>query len=267
VKSRGVPSWINRELAIRLLTGFTLGPAVLAIVFIGGALFGSLVLGMGIIAAIEFGRIAQLNRAATYTLLVMTIVFIGAGYAQLPLLALLAPAIAVLGGFFSGSTNRQRIDWGGWALLGAAYIGVPLGICITLRYLPLGLVWLLSLLGTNWATDSFAYVGGHWFGKRPLAPTVSPHKTWEGALFGIAVGITLGLLFNAATHTLSIHTVGICILTAPASVLGDLLESAFKRRFGAKDSGSFLPGHGGILDRIDGLLLACAAVGLFVAII
>jgi phosphatidate cytidylyltransferase len=222
---RSRPAWINRELAIRLLTGFTLGPAVLAIVYVDGVLFDLLVLGMGIVATVEYYRI-----------------------------------------LFDGRNNRPRIERGGWMLLGLVYIGVPLSLCIFIRDSPLGLVWILSLLITNWATDSFAYIGGHWFGKRPLAPSVSPHKTWEGAAFGVTLGITFGLLLNAAAHTLSVQTLGICVLSAPASVIGDLLESAFKRRFGVKDSGHILPGHGGILDRIDGMLLACAAVGLFLAI-
>ncbi|MHB8624666.1 MAG: phosphatidate cytidylyltransferase [Aggregatilineales bacterium] len=263
--SRGAASWINRELAIRLLTGFTLGPVVLAVVYFGGPLFGLLVLGMGIVAAIEFGRVAQLPRIATYALVAATIVLIGAGYTRLPALALPAVAIAALGGLVNG-TGQQRIDRAGWTLLGTIYVGIPLGLCVAIRESPLGLVWIFGLLITNWATDSFAYIGGHWFGSHLLAPSVSPHKTWEGTIFGVLCGIALALLFNAAAHTLSVQTIGISVLTAPASVVGDLLESAFKRQFGTKDSGQLLPGHGGILDRIDGLLLACAAVGLFLAL-
>ena len=253
-------------MAIRLLTGFSVGPLVLAIVYAGGLPFVLLVLGMGIVAAVEFGRVAQLSRPATGALVLATILLIASDEVSLPALSLLALTIAACGGVLGGSKAQQRPAVSGWTVLGAIYVGIPLGLCILLRQSPLGLIWLFSLLITNWATDSFAYIGGHLFGKHPLAPRVSPHKTWEGAIFGVILGIGFGLLFSGVAHALSIQTIGICVLTAPASVFGDLLESAFKRRFGAKDAGSILPGHGGILDRIDGMLLACAAVGLFLAL-
>ncbi len=261
------PSWINRELAIRLLTGFILGPVVLAIVYLGGPLFGLLVLGMGVVAGVEYGRVAELPPLAAYVLVLAIMLLIGAGYTRLPLLVVPALAIVAVGILFSGGTAQPHIACARWTFIGMLYIGGSLALCVVIREAPLGLVWIFGLLITNWATDSFAYIGGHWFGKHPLAPSISPHKTWEGALFGVVCGSTLALLFSAAAHSLSVQTIGIAALTAPASVFGDLLESAFKRQFGAKDSGSLLPGHGGILDRIDGLLLACTAVGLFLVVI
>ena len=129
---------------------------------------------------------------------------------------------------------------------------------------PNGHRWLLAALSVVWAADSGAYFagrqfGGKWFGSRKLAPRISPNKTLEGLLGGLAAGVVAGLGF-AWLAGLTLPQVPAFILVAVAAVLfsvvGDLFESLLKRHVGAKDSGNVIPGHGGILDRLDGVLAA-----------
>ena len=115
---------------------------------------------------------------------------------------------------------------------------------------------LLTVLLVVWVGDIGAYFGGRRFGRSALAPMISPGKTWEGALVGTILAVSTGaaivLLFDATSH--SGVNFGVLALTAIAAVLADLFESLLKRSAGKKDSGNLLPGHGGILDRIDSLL-------------
>ena len=124
--------------------------------------------------------------------------------------------------------------------------------------------WLLAALALVWAADSGAYFAGRHLGKHKLAPTISPNKTVEGAvgglLAGVAVAIGLGLWAGAGSAQLPALAL-VAALAVAVSIVGDLVESLLKRQAGVKDSGHLIPGHGGILDRIDGVL---AAVPVFV---
>ena len=115
-----------------------------------------------------------------------------------------------------------------------------------------GLNFLLSVLCLVWAADIAAYFGGRAFGRRKLAPSISPGKTWEGALGGVAGALVWAIICRRVFEDVAwpAYLVAAGILAA-ASIVGDLFESAAKRRAGVKDSGRLLPGHGGILDRID----------------
>ncbi|WP_174868784.1 phosphatidate cytidylyltransferase [Pectobacterium polaris] len=121
-----------------------------------------------------------------------------------------------------------------------------------------GAWWLLYVMLLVWGADSGAYMFGKLFGKRKLAPKVSPGKTWEGFLGGLATSALISVLFSLyAPLTIAPWTLLICsIAAALASVLGDLTESMFKREAGIKDSSHLIPGHGGVLDRIDSLTAA-----------
>lgn len=130
---------------------------------------------------------------------------------------------------------------------------------------PDGHLWLFTALAIVWAADSGAYFAGRRFGRRKLAPTVSPNKTVEGLagglLAGIAVGIGGALMAGASGPQLPVVAFA-ALLATLASVAGDLFESLLKRHAGVKDSGSLIPGHGGILDRIDGVLAALPVFAL-----
>lgn len=143
------------------------------------------------------------------------------------------------------------------------YASLPLAYLILLRNGRDGLWWMGAALIGTWVFDTGAYLVGRRWGRSKLWPAVSPGKTWEGTIGGtvLATGVclatvkVLGLSYSQA--------IGLGVLIAVLAQVGDLVESAIKRQVGVKDSGTFLPGHGGILDRIDGLMFATVGVYYF----
>jgi len=126
-----------------------------------------------------------------------------------------------------------------------------------------GFAALVFLFATVWLTDIFAYFAGRGVGGPLLWPAISPNKTWAGAVGGLAGGVAAGILVAYASGVERLAVVGVLALVL--SVLaqgGDLLESVVKRRFGAKDAGNLIPGHGGVMDRLDGFLVAALAAAL-----
>jgi phosphatidate cytidylyltransferase len=185
----------------------------------------------------------------------MVAVFVGAPLYPLGIAIIGIISAAELGDMIRRGKTRVPLS-AVLLLLGLAYIGAALLASVAIRNGSSGLQWTLLLLLTSWGTDSFALMGGRLYGKRPLAPRISPKKTVEGAMIGLSSGAIVGLLYGA----LSQLPIGMVLLASivipPATEAGDLLESWVKRQLGVKDSGSLLPGHGGFLDRIDGLLLS-----------
>lgn len=151
-----------------------------------------------------------------------------------------------------------------WAAGGVVYAGIGLlGPALLRNDAQLGFVALLFLFATVWITDVFAYFFGWAIGGPLLWPQLSPNKTWAGALGGLAGGVAAGTMVAYASGVGSAAVAGVLALVL--SVLaqgGDLFESAVKRRFGAKDTGTLIPGHGGVMDRLDGFLVAAAAAAL-----
>jgi phosphatidate cytidylyltransferase len=156
----------------------------------------------------------------------------------------------------------------GWMLGGLIYAGILLLAPISLRNdAMLGLTAILFLFAIVWATDIAAYFAGRAIGGPRLWPAVSPKKTWSGALGGTLGGIAAGLIVaKIAGLVIAPMLVLVTFGLSVASQAGDLLESAIKRHFGAKDASQLIPGHGGLMDRLDGFLTAVAAavmVGLW----
>jgi phosphatidate cytidylyltransferase len=121
--------------------------------------------------------------------------------------------------------------------------------------------WVMFTLALVWAADTGAFFAGRWFGRVPLAPRVSPKKTWEGVLGGLLVSGAVAFL--AATYLFTVDVwpfTTTCVAIAAISIVGDLTESMLKRAAGLKDSGTFFPGHGGVLDRIDSVTAAAPAL-------
>ncbi|RYG73848.1 phosphatidate cytidylyltransferase [Lentibacillus lipolyticus] len=155
--------------------------------------------------------------------------------------------------------NKFAFDDAGFILLALIYVGMGFFYLVETRDAGSnvqGLANLLYVLLVIWATDTGAYFFGRAFGRRKLWPEISPNKTIEGAIGGILLACVIGILFHMV-HPFSYDIMIIIAVTVLVSVfgqIGDLVESAFKRYYGVKDSGNILPGHGGILDRLDSLL-------------
>ncbi len=148
--------------------------------------------------------------------------------------------------------------------LGVVYIGLPAIALIWLRGdSEAGRANVLFIVLIVWASDIGAYLAGRLIGGPKLAPLISPGKTWSGAAGGLVAATIVGL---AAAEAQAVgrpaHILGIAVLLGAVSQAGDLLESFIKRRFGVKDSGRLIPGHGGLLDRLDGLLAAAPVAAL-----
>ena len=148
-------------------------------------------------------------------------------------------------------------------LIGIAYIFLG---CMSLIFLrDINILYIIFPFAVVWGCDTFAYFVGVTFGKHKMAPTISPKKSWEGTIGGVIAGTLLGSII--LTHGDAFGTLGAFILSLECAVLtvfGDLLESALKRKMNVKDSGNIIPGHGGILDRIDGLIPVSLLVFLWV---
>jgi phosphatidate cytidylyltransferase len=149
-----------------------------------------------------------------------------------------------------------------WLLAGLVYIGAPSYALIYIRSdIELGYETVLWVFVLVWATDILAYAAGRTFGGPKLAPAISPNKTWSGLLGGMSGAAVAGIITALAFDHSSV--IPLALISAGLGAFsqgGDLLESWVKRKFGKKDSGSLIPGHGGLFDRVDGLLAASLAV-------
>ena len=153
-------------------------------------------------------------------------------------------------------------------MLGALYIGAPCAVFVWLRgRQPEGLETILTLFAVIWSADVFAYLGGKLIGGPKIARGLSPNKTWSGIILGVLAGMgagfCCGLVFGAAAP--GWIWLGVGALIAFTGLMGDLFESFLKRRFGVKDASRLIPGHGGVLDRIDGLMAATLLTGAVLA--
>ena len=177
-------------------------------------------------------------------------------------MVLLVGVVALVEWFRVSRAGPERMNSAGrlaWPVVGIFYVGICCLSLVILRADPTeGLGLVLAFFSIIWATDIGAYLVGRTLGGPKLAPAISPNKTWSGAVGGLVSGIAAGFVVASAMD-LSYGAATLIAMGAVISVMsqiGDLIESWWKRYFGVKDSGSIIPGHGGILDRIDGVLLA-----------
>lgn len=181
--------------------------------------------------------------------------------------------------FFRKKLDGAMVDWS-LTLAMAIYLGWPLSFFPLLRgfdavalhgwqlLLPRGAWWLLAVLFGVWGFDTGAFFTGRFLGRHKLAPRISPGKTWEGVLGGMILAITAALLFTVGPLGLPWYlAILLGFLIGVAATIGDLAESLIKRQTHVKDSGQFIPGHGGILDRVDSLLFAVVVVYVFALLV
>jgi phosphatidate cytidylyltransferase len=183
----------------------------------------------------------------------------------LPFLLTVTIALSLIILVFIRQKEGVFASWA-WMMGGILYIGWLLSLLVILR-LDAGRNWIFLALFTTFASDTAAYFIGKAIGVHKLAPSISPGKTWEGAIAGVCGGVIISVLFTLDTpFQLPVHYWQAIILGVLISVfgqLGDLAESLLKRNFGVKDSGGIMPGHGGILDRLDSILFAGAVVYVY----
>ena len=257
---------LGNDFRLRLAAGLGMGAVALAFTLAGVMPFAVLVVLVALVVSWEWGRLVHGTEAsAVVAVQIVTAVLAGvlaaAGLVGLALLAL--PIGGILAALLS--LGRNSI----FSALGVFYAGLPTVALIWLRSdVSLGLLAVIFLVLVVVTADSAGFVAGRLFGRAKLWPAVSPNKTWAGLLGAVAASAVVGSLFWFAIPDASAirlaATGGVLALVAQA---GDLAESALKRRFGAKDSGTLIPGHGGVMDRVDGLVAAAAAVGIAAIVI
>ncbi|HEY5998428.1 MAG TPA: phosphatidate cytidylyltransferase [bacterium] len=244
----------------RLLSALVGIPLVLAVVFgAGAAAFGLVVLAVALLALHEYLALCGVETVIAVTVLGCAAPLLGAlpfGYA--PAVASIVLPVLALAALWRVEDPARRFRGVAEGAFGLGYIGYAMGCLWFLREeLAGGPAWVFLVLVATWAGDSAAYYAGSRFGRRKFAPLLSPNKTWAGAVGGLAGAVAGGCaalpLFDGAVSLPAAAATGLAV--GVAGQLGDLFESLWKRAKGVKDSGRLIPGHGGILDRIDSLLL------------
>ncbi len=246
----------------RLAVGVALILLALAALRLGGWAFTVLAAAAAALMFDEWGRMHAIPRrwrTAGCGLLAVVALFAHAGEVRMALLLLAIMALALA---FAKAAASPR-----FAPLGIFYAGLPLVALVRLRDTVGGFELLLWLLGMVWATDIFAYFSGRAIGGPRIWPAVSPNKTWAGLLGGMAGAALFSLLFAGAVGwgRPALLWLAIGLGVAVVAQAGDFFESFLKRRAGVKDSGAILPGHGGAMDRLDGLVPVACLAGLWLA--
>jgi phosphatidate cytidylyltransferase len=253
----GGPRWA--DLGIRTLSAAVLIPVALVDVWLGGVWFELAIALLAVLMAHEWTAMVHGGNAAQFA------VHAGGALsgAILPIDAGLPASILAIGGF---TLLSAAVTWGRslphnlWTWSGVPYVAVPALALVMLRATPdHGLTVLLWLFAAVWAADTCAYFAGRLIGGPKLWPRVSPKKTWAG-LGGAVLGASLaGWAVAAVSGASASWLIAAGALLGITEQGGDLFKSALKRHYGVKDSGRLIPGHGGVIDRVDGLAAAAVA--------
>ena len=252
-----------RDIGRRAASAIVLAPAAVLAIWAGGLWYLALILLACALLAVEWAMMSaakawRVMAGAVAFGLVAGVVAAHAGQLSLALVMLVFGAVAA--GLFARNRGQEALD----AAYGVLYLGWPAVLLIWLRDVDSqsGLAWTVSAFAIAWASDIMAYLVGSLVGGPKLWPRFSPNKTWSGFIGGLGAGIVAG----AALGTFLDIGIGaywgaaLGLAAALATMAGDLWESALKRRYGVKDAGKLIPGHGGLLDRVDGLMFAVVVV-------
>jgi len=260
----------------RIITSLWFVPLLVVVVWFGDELgFTILMVVFGILAALEFYRMVAISKAPplTYFGLIWTAFFILSRNSELlsileshfnpdllmPLLLASAVVLSLIGLLARRQKEGAFTSWA-WTIAGILYVGWLLSYLVALRGLDGGRNWVFFVLFVTWVSDTTAFFIGRRFGRHKLAPSISPGKTWEGTIGGICGAILMSILFFTPTPfylpLIYWQAILLGVLVSIFGQVGDFVESLLKRNMGVKDSGKLMPGHGGILDRIDSIVFA-----------
>lgn len=255
----------RREIMLRVATALILAPLGLWAVYTGGLALVIATAACGVVAAFEWTRMAAQAdipwvRWTQYAVLGLTsaaaVILAHRGLETVALVALVGCVVSgSLALFGKGSMSSMAF--------GAIYTSLPFGCFVWIRETPQhGQLLLIAVLFIVWMTDIGAYFAGRGFGGPLLSPKDSPNKTWTGAIGAlVCAGLAGAAIARAGGGDFS-HWLVFGLALSMVSQTGDLLESRFKRLYGVKDTSGFIPGHGGVLDRLDGLMAATVAAAL-----
>jgi phosphatidate cytidylyltransferase len=257
----GGMSQVSSNLKLRIVSGVALAAIAFALAYAGPLPFALLVLVCALVISWEWGRLV---RGATFDLgffvhaaaVTAAIVLATAGCAALGVAALCVAAITLVP-LYVGRGARL-------SALGVFYVGLPAVALLWLRSdPPFGFTAVLFVFAVVWSSDTAAYAAGRSIGGPKLWPRVSPNKTWAGLIGALCAGAAAGAVFAALEpEAAAWRLILVGIALALIAQAGDLAESALKRVFNLKDASDLIPGHGGFMDRMDGLVAAAVAAAL-----
>jgi phosphatidate cytidylyltransferase len=239
-------------LAVRVASAAVLAPLGLAAIWVGGFWWDLVLTILAGLLGLEWERMSGREAGARQGVMPIPLVVAVAGSAG-------HSFVAGLVGVFVAALVSSLFNRRASAGAGSIYIGLGAIALLYLRHRPPGLEDVLLVVLVVWGCDIGAYLTGRLVGGRKLAPLLSPGKTWSGAVGGLVCGTLSGVAVAAGFHAPPPGLATAAAVSAALSVAaeaGDLLESAIKRHFGKKDSGNLIPGHGGLFDRLDGLIAA-----------
>jgi phosphatidate cytidylyltransferase len=256
-------------LVLRVMSGFVAVPFLLGVAYVGNPIYGAFICIATAYAALE---VRGMLRAGGYVPIDWALIGLSAllpldtwlaAYWPTPDALTVVTAVAVVGLvslLIRPTSERSLVDWA-LSIALALYLGGLMQFYLPLRALPTSFpgFWVMALLVLSWVCDSSAYFVGRAIGRTRLAPSVSPNKSVEGAVAGLVGAAIAGPLLGLTVGLPAGLMAGYGLAIGVATILGDLIESLLKRQTGVKDSGVLIPGHGGLLDRMDSLLL-CAPV-------
>ena len=246
------------ELPLRIASAVVLAAFALLCAWIGGKTFTLLAIALALLIFFEFRAMVRIHLPSRFAFAAFGFLLLVFGFylvnQQVSGLIILAAGTGVM---LIWEWVAQRRIWGAILLL---YAAIPFAALVDMREGESGFFIILFVFACVWGADTFAYFSGKTFGGPKLAPAISPNKTWSGFIGGIVGAIVISAMLEVGFgYSVSLPAVVLAILLALFSQFGDLFESWVKRKFGVKDSGTIIPGHGGLLDRIDGLIFAIAA--------
>jgi len=265
--------WKPSQLMVRILSGFVMLGAVIGLVFLGIWGVYLLVLILGGLALWEFNGLSEGmgSRAPAWLLYPLGLFFAFSGTVLKQVDVTLVLALTLVGGlgaFLFVPGRRQGLSRWAMGLAGALYVGMPFNYYLLLyTSKPNGLVWTLFTIFSVVASDAAALLIGSRIGRHPFFASISPKKTLEGAIAGVAGSVLVMLIGVSAVLGINpFHAIALGVLVGASAQVGDLVESQMKRLAEVKDSSHLIPGHGGVLDRIDSILFPPILVYLYVMV-